>query len=38
MHEIEPFYNWYKYYNVSEDERSPYFGKEYNLDLYSDAI
>lgn len=38
MHEIEPFYNWYKYYNVSEDERSPYFGKEYNLDLYSDAV
>ena len=38
MHEIEPFYNWYKYYNVAEDEQSPYFGKEYNMDLYSDTI
>lgn len=38
MHTIEPYYNWLKYYNASEDERSPFFGKEYNYELYQDAI
>jgi hypothetical protein len=38
MHEIEPFYNWYKYYDVAHDELSPFYGKEYNFDLYSDTI
>lgn len=38
MHEIEPYYNWLKYYNPAEDEQSPYFGKEYNYDLYTNAI
>lgn len=38
MHEIEPFYRWLKYYDPSEDERSPFFGKEYNYDLYSENI
>jgi hypothetical protein len=38
MHEIEPFYNWNKYYEVHQDELSPFFGKEYNFDLYSDTI
>lgn len=38
MHEIEPFYNWHKYYRVDEDQYSPYFGKEYNYELYSDTI
>lgn len=38
MHEIEPFYNWRKYYNASDDERSPFYGKEYNYDVYSDTI
>jgi hypothetical protein len=38
MHNIEPFYNWLKYYEVSEDENSPYFGKQYNFDQYSDTI
>jgi len=38
MHKIEPYHNWYEYYEVSEDEYSPYFGKEYNFDLYSDHI
>lgn len=38
MHEIEPFYNWEKYYNVANDESSPYYGKEYNFDLYSETI
>lgn len=38
MHEIEPYYSWYTYYEVSEDERSPFYGKEYNYDLYSEDI
>lgn len=38
MHEIEPFYNWNKYYDVSNDEYSPFYGKEYNYDLYQDTI
>ena len=38
MHTIEPFYNWYKYYNVAEDQNSPYFGKTYDFDCYSDDI
>ncbi|HNP96430.1 MAG TPA: hypothetical protein PKJ63_12405 [Cyclobacteriaceae bacterium] len=38
MHEIEPHYNWLQYYDSSTDERSPFFGKEYNYDLYTDTI
>lgn len=38
MHEIEPYYNWLKYYDPAADEESPYFGKEYNYDLYTNAI
>lgn len=38
MHDIEPYYSWYRYYNSSEDERSPFHGKEYNFDLYSENI
>lgn len=38
MHHIEPYYRWLNYYDVSKDERSPYFGKEYNYDLYSENI
>jgi len=38
LHEIEPYYSWLKYYDSSEDERSPFYGKEYNYDLYQDAI
>ncbi len=38
MHEIEPYSNWLKYYDSSFDERSPFFGKEYNHDLYQDTI
>lgn len=33
MHTIEPHYAWHKYYIAAEDERSPFFGKEYN-ELY----
>ena len=38
MHQIEPFSNWLKYYDSSDDERSPYYGKEYNYDLYTETI
>jgi hypothetical protein len=38
MHEIEPFYNWGKYYNPIDDERSPFHGVEYNLQTYTNTI
>jgi hypothetical protein len=38
MHTIEPFSNWLQYYDTSHDENSPYFGKEYNFDLYEETI
>ncbi len=38
MHDIEPYYNWIKYYDSANDERSPFFGKEYNYNLYQDTI
>ncbi len=38
MHTIEPFYGWEKYYDQSVDEQSPYFGKEYNYELYEETI
>lgn len=30
MHEIEPFFNWLDYYVSEEDDRSPFFGREYS--------
>ncbi|MFY0601551.1 MAG: hypothetical protein JXR03_17885 [Cyclobacteriaceae bacterium] len=38
MHQIEPYYSWLKFYDSSEDPDSPFHGKEYNYDLYSDNI
>lgn len=38
MHEIEPYHRWLRFYDPAEDERSPFFGKEYNYDLYSENI
>ena len=38
MHNIEPYYNWLKYYDSSFDQRSPFYGKEYNYDLFKDTI
>ena len=38
MHKIEPYYSWNQYYDSAEDELSPFFGKEYNYDLYSEEI
>lgn len=38
MHTILPFERWNRYYNSSYDELSPFAGKEYNYDLYSENI
>lgn len=38
MHQIEPFSNWLKYYDSSQDENSPFQGKEYNYELYTETI
>lgn len=38
MHTITPYGRWGQYYNSSFDDRSPFVGKEYNYDLYSDNI
>lgn len=38
MHQIEPYYGWHSYYDSSHDDQSPFHGKEYNYDLYSDTI
>lgn len=38
MHEIEPFYNWRHLYLAEEDERSPFFGREYNEFAYTHAV
>lgn len=38
MHNIEPYYNWLKYYDPTADERSPFYGKQYNFDVYSETI
>lgn len=38
MHEIEPFYNWRHVYIADEDQRSPFFGREYSEFHYSNTI
>lgn len=30
MHDIEPFYSWRMFYVASDDERSPFYGREYS--------
>ena len=38
MHTIEPFPRWLAAYDAARDERSPFYGKQYNYDRYSDTI
>ena len=38
MHNIEPYYNWRHIYISEEDERSPFFGREYSEFEFSQAI
>ena len=38
MHNIEPYYRWRELYVAEEDERSPFYGKEYSEFYFSDVI
>jgi hypothetical protein len=38
MHTIEPFYSWHNYYQAAEDDRSPFFGREYSEFEFTNAI
>ena len=38
MQNIEPFYNWRDYYISEEDDKSPFFGQEYNEFYYDKSI
>lgn len=38
MHAIEPYYNWRHLYISSEDERSPFYGREYSEFEFTHAI
>ena len=38
MHTIEPHYNWRNLYIVSEDERSPFYGKSYDEFEFTQVI
>lgn len=38
MQEIEPYYNWLHLYTSEEDERSPFYGLEYNQFEFTNTI
>ncbi|MDX1651636.1 MAG: hypothetical protein R3277_04035 [Brumimicrobium sp.] len=38
MHDIEPYYNWRDYYISSEDERSPFYEREYSEFEFTDQV
>lgn len=38
MHEIEPFYNWRHIYTSEEDERSPFYAREYSEFEFTQTI
>ena len=38
MHQIEPYYNWRHLYTAEEDERSPFFGREYNEFSFTQTV
>ncbi|GCC50838.1 hypothetical protein SanaruYs_10570 [Chryseotalea sanaruensis] len=38
MHNILPYERWLSLYDPALDERSPFHGKEYNYDVYSENI
>lgn len=38
MHTIEPFYNWRDYYTAEEDEKSPFYGRQYSEFEFSNVI
>ncbi len=38
MQDIEPYFNWRHLYTAEEDERSPFYGREYSEFEYSNTI
>ncbi|MCC7050438.1 MAG: hypothetical protein IT239_01485 [Bacteroidia bacterium] len=38
MHTLEPFYNWRSFYIASEDEKSPFFEREYSEFEFTEKI
>jgi len=38
MHDIEPYYHWRDRYVASEDDQSPFYGREYDEFAYSNKI
>jgi len=38
MHDIEPFYNWRHLYTSEDDQRSPFWGREYSEFVFSQTV
>jgi len=38
MHAIEPYFNWQNLYDASEDDRSPFYGREYSEFEFTNII
>lgn len=38
MHELEPYYNWRELYVASEDQASPFYGREYSEFMLSNSV
>jgi hypothetical protein len=38
MHIIEPYYNWRHIYTAEEDEKSPFFGREYSEFQFTQTV
>lgn len=38
MQDIEPYYSWRHLYTAEQDERSPFFGREYSEFTYSERV
>lgn len=38
MHDIEPYYKWRDYYVAAEDERSPFYGRQYDEFYFTNAV
>lgn len=38
MHDIEPYFQWRHLYTAEEDEKSPFFGREYSEFEFTDTI
>jgi hypothetical protein len=38
MHEIEPYFNWRHLYTAEEDERSPFYEREYNEFAFTQTV